>query len=463
MNTPNKCNVRVRISGLLLAVLFSCSTVNTLRAASPDFLEIEASVADWGASGNDSTDDTVAINNAINWCKANGYKTLYFPAGTYKISAPLNQLNSGFSMVSITGENTYKTIIDASAIAVGAGETKAALVTAGGSGQFNQAEIRGLTIKGSSGLIGILVKGTGGVRIRDCRFDNLKTGVELSNAISSGTFTEFTIIEDSVFEQGCLTAMKFTRSETNPATGVTSVGSDSFHGSGLRRCTINRANNTVPSIIVGTSSTDAFNLYNASLDFTVWTRSAANIIQVACAASTVSADGTIKVENLGSSSVATLVGGLGRVFFTGEVLSWGEVKFGNLSQVDSFKRNSDGSVNSAARLRRLEVNLTNAVTTVTDCQTGELGSLMSVMLTASNYDFRYLLFIMRDGYGGNGYVKELAIPRSFANYPGLGAPSFSVNTSGQLVVTFTNFPSQATVNMKMGISSMGGRKELFWQ
>lgn len=463
MNTQTKASVRVRISGLLLAVLFSCSAVNTLGAATPDFLEVGASVADWGATGNDVSDDTVAINNAINWCKTNGYKTLYFPVGTYKISTPLNQLNSGFSMVSLVGENTYKTIIDASAIAVGANETKAVFRTIGGSGQINQAEIRGLTIKGSSSLTGIQVKGTGGVRIRDCRFDNLKTGVELSNASTSSTYTEFTIVEDSVFEQGCFTAMKFTRSETDPVTNVTSGGSDSFHGSGLRRCTINRANNTVPSIIVGTSSTETLKLYNASLDFTVWTRSAADIIQVACATSTVSADGTIKVENLGASPVATLVGGPGRVYFTGEVLSWGEVKFGNLSQVDSFKRNNDGSVNTAAKLRRLEVNLTSAVTTVTDCQTGELGSLVSVMLTANNYDFRYLLFIMRNGYGDSGYVKELAIPRTFANYPGLGAPSFSVNSSGQLMVTFVDFPSQATVNMKLGISSMGGRKELFWQ
>ncbi len=44
-------------------------------------------VADYGATGNDSTDDFTAITNAVN-ASASG-DTIYFPAGTYNVSQPL--------------------------------------------------------------------------------------------------------------------------------------------------------------------------------------------------------------------------------------------------------------------------------------------------------------------------------------------------------------------------------------
>ena len=47
------------------------------------------SVKDFGATGDGTTDDTTAIQNAINAVIAQGGGTLFFPAGTYLINATL--------------------------------------------------------------------------------------------------------------------------------------------------------------------------------------------------------------------------------------------------------------------------------------------------------------------------------------------------------------------------------------
>jgi hypothetical protein len=49
---------------------------------------MSANVVDFGAVGNDSTDDTAAIQAAID----SGAKSIYFPVGTYKITGTLNVL-----------------------------------------------------------------------------------------------------------------------------------------------------------------------------------------------------------------------------------------------------------------------------------------------------------------------------------------------------------------------------------
>lgn len=49
------------------------------------------SVFDFGATGNGTTDDTVAIQNAVNACYG---ASLYFPPGNYKITSAINILSS---------------------------------------------------------------------------------------------------------------------------------------------------------------------------------------------------------------------------------------------------------------------------------------------------------------------------------------------------------------------------------
>jgi hypothetical protein len=70
-------------------------------------------VADFGAAGNGSTDDTTAINNAITAAAALGAGggTVYFPPGTYSHSGTI----VGKSNVRLLGASRYATIIKRSA------------------------------------------------------------------------------------------------------------------------------------------------------------------------------------------------------------------------------------------------------------------------------------------------------------------------------------------------------------
>ena len=80
-------------------------------------LQQTVSVKDFGAVGNGSTDDTAAIQNAIDYVYDNGLGKLYFPAGNYKITKSLmvwgNQTatynGKGISLIGADSTNTIIT------------------------------------------------------------------------------------------------------------------------------------------------------------------------------------------------------------------------------------------------------------------------------------------------------------------------------------------------------------------
>jgi hypothetical protein len=61
------------------------ATTDTTTTPAPVTLVGGLNVKDRGAKGDGVTDDTQAITNAIIYAKANGYKSVYFPTGTYSI------------------------------------------------------------------------------------------------------------------------------------------------------------------------------------------------------------------------------------------------------------------------------------------------------------------------------------------------------------------------------------------
>lgn len=61
------------------------ATSGTARSLEVRMRQDMSSVRDWGATGNGTTDDTVAIQNAIDF----GGIKLFFPVGTYRVTAPL--------------------------------------------------------------------------------------------------------------------------------------------------------------------------------------------------------------------------------------------------------------------------------------------------------------------------------------------------------------------------------------
>lgn len=71
------------------------------------------SVKDYGATGNGTTDDRTFINNAIAAAVTNGGGTVYFPAGTYRITAEIGNFNGApnpGTSIKLVGE--YGAVLD---------------------------------------------------------------------------------------------------------------------------------------------------------------------------------------------------------------------------------------------------------------------------------------------------------------------------------------------------------------
>lgn len=85
------------------------TTARTLAARAADFFNVK----DWGATGDDSTDDTAAIQAAIDAAESAGGGTVYFPEGIYRIARTVGindrwGIKIDSSNVSLRGETGSK-------------------------------------------------------------------------------------------------------------------------------------------------------------------------------------------------------------------------------------------------------------------------------------------------------------------------------------------------------------------
>lgn len=174
---------------------FIAAGANAVARFVQDKLRDTVSVKDFGAKGDGSTDDTTAIQNAINYATTNAVD-LFFPAGTY-IVQPLTMTSTSYAyMPRLYGSGRTSTILKKKS-----GAATGAVLTIGASGATNFMSgvcVENMTIDGlstSASLIGCAVYNLVRSQFRNVIFQNSSTNLAVNGGITS-TF------QDCVFQSG---------------------------------------------------------------------------------------------------------------------------------------------------------------------------------------------------------------------------------------------------------------------
>lgn len=138
----------------------------------------------YGAKGDGTTDDTVAIQTALNLAGANNYSSIYFPTGNYKVTSTLTI--TGFN-VTLYGEGVWASQITSAVIGNPANPLFQWVANVGGTnGQFLQ--VQGLRFNGN-GLTGSNGNGHAFalIGLAGVTFDNFPTFRDCDFVSFSGT------------------------------------------------------------------------------------------------------------------------------------------------------------------------------------------------------------------------------------------------------------------------------------
>lgn len=152
-------------AGLTLTLLLFMAVMASPAVAASSNI----SIADYGAVGDGVTNDTAAVQRAIDACPTGG--TVSFPAGTYAINSTV-YLRSG---ITITGAGTNQTVLVMS-------QKPAATVMLYGA-NISGVAVRNLTLRGSGAFTGneygIVVTGATNSTLENLRFESLRFGMKL--------------------------------------------------------------------------------------------------------------------------------------------------------------------------------------------------------------------------------------------------------------------------------------------
>ena len=385
----------------------------------------------YGAKGDGTTDDTAAIQAAINALVGGG--TVFLPPGDFKVTSTLKKTQS-FVGPSIMGAGFGKTKIMYS----GAADT-AAIYIQGGSGAMSGIKISGINFVGNSSTVGIEIDGQDGVFIDTCQFESNAVGVLFYNR-SAGTFSEYDVVERSEFTSSVRTAIEYRRyiNPQNPALS----GTTSFNGSGIRFSTAHATGSPVVLIC------DTCQPYNAPLSMQVWSSKPGTLIQNNNRNPNLKCDfvGTLTLETL-PTAVLTLADGPSPVtLFVGSIEANNpSYKLGKLMLYRHLELSPDGSFHGVPEARGLTANLTTGRTTIPT----PLGffsdglnttALLYVFVRASNYYYSYVFSYTHNPFGGNSSLIQLANPFSF-NQAGYGPPTITTDSRDDIIISNPNFPS----------------------
>lgn len=406
-------------------------------------LQESVSVKDFGAIGDGTTDDTAAIQAAIDYAAPLG-KIVFVPAGTYKITSTLVKAQAFYGL-NMMGEGYYLTRFSYPTLS----SNTPCLRIVGGSGVLCGAKVEGIGFDGNaSNTWAIEIRDQCGQLVQLCQFGENLRGVVFNN-YNTGGFTEYCHVESCDFTSGCVTAIEYK---------ITS-GNDSFNGSGLSgNCTVN-SNSTNPVVIVG----DQCRPYNAPLSLQLWNPAAMSLIQNNNTGSpsvkNCSWYGRICIES--NTNMVTLASGYERTYFAGPVMAISEYwQRGVMRVVHQYQSRNDGSIGAALSPYSVS-KLTVTTGTAIDCGFNNMGTfvgiynsyLVEVTLIGSNYRYTHICNVnLASGVGGSDAIVVLATPQAF-NVSGWGASTLSINGSQQLVVT--NASGGFSVTAYVGVTPIG--------
>lgn len=187
------------------------------------------SVKDFGATGDGITDDTQAIQDAIDYSKENG-GAVYFPEGTYLLATPLfNPSTPGIASALMVYEG--QTLLGDKGARLKAGSESVTHLlftynagTASGYDGIRNVKIRNLIFDGNAGLTNdithVNISHAANVLVEDCQFTNVRTW----HAIEINAATNTKIVRCLFFGNG--TGQYREDIQIDAATGSGNLGTD---------------------------------------------------------------------------------------------------------------------------------------------------------------------------------------------------------------------------------------------
>lgn len=424
-------NVTITINANLMAGPWQIFNTSNSGAIVTGLIRVPYMYAEWwGAVGNGSTDDSAPIQATLKAAADAGYIPVQLLAKTYKVTTTIYGGGSNaqrFFAPPLYGIPGYVTTIDGSAIAAGAHPI---LTYIGGSGGLNPAQVRDIVFNGNTSIIGLEFSGANGMRAVRCRFSNLNVGINFHNDLT-GSFTEYCVGDHCDFQSTVNWCCQY----------IITSGNTSFHGSGLtNRCTIVRASGGVFLIQLNAIP------YNAPCDIQCWTTPSATATTIFQNGGNGSSTfhGTITVEV--QSGTMTLGQGVNNTQFAGRILSLSEhVVGGSLIQCDAAAINSNGSVTALGFRRAYQANMATGANILTSALgAGGARLVYAVFKFSTTYEIRMCVLVDHSGTGGAG-ISAVITTFTLNNAAGFGAPTFTVDTSGNPVATNAAWPASGVV------------------
>jgi len=415
------------------------------------------SVFDFGAYGDDTHDDTAALQAWLTSLVGLGSVPTYhagFICGTFKISSGLS-LNFSATPLrqgpNISTCGSQKTAIDASSLSSGA-----VLSLTGNQGVVNTGRIEGIHFFGSSSsssVTALLVTGAGSLRFQDWVIDSFGIGIQFTNA-SSSVFTEDNVCEHCSFVH---TGQWIFYNQVS--------GGSSFKGDGCRDCFFAPESGQIGPFIVANQGSI---VYQAPLDGHI-IANGAGVVNMTIFSNVntnqLSFFGNLNFEMSGSGQTVVMATGSADIFYAGHFLMFGApaltttaFTFGRFDLVNVYGGGNESEYQNQTCVGTVAVTAGSTVSVPVNCGAGlvavnTVGAMTNVSLSIDNGWFYQSCYNVLYGNTGPTLSQLVACTPRLTDTGSFGAPT--VSTSGRNL-TFTNANWTGNLTYKITVVNLSG-------